>query len=118
MIELMFDDMDRNLREMGVSDTGMHRRMKQITEAFYGRLTRYGAAWHDTPLLTEALRQNVYATLPESEALKPEVQAHTEQLAEYTQDALAGLCSIPLEAMLSGKHPGWLTMPIVGAEIQ
>ena len=37
-------DMDANLREMGVGDMAVPRKMKAIAEAFYGRKRAYDAA--------------------------------------------------------------------------
>jgi cytochrome b pre-mRNA-processing protein 3 len=46
--QLLFDvfcrDLDDNLREMGVGDLAVPRRMRQFGEAFYGRQAAYGAA--------------------------------------------------------------------------
>ena len=38
-------DMDHNLREMGVSDLKVPKQMRQIGEAFYGCSRAYKAAW-------------------------------------------------------------------------
>src|ERR1700748_3412265 len=37
-------DMDDNLREMGVSDIGVPRKMRKLAEAFYGRARAYDTA--------------------------------------------------------------------------
>lgn len=60
--ETFFSDMDRSLREMGISDTGVPRRMKSIAQAFYGRVTAYEAALSagSVPELEAALVRNVY----------------------------------------------------------
>lgn len=54
--ECFFADMDRSLREMGVSDTGVGKRVKKMAEAFYGRQQSYG----NEAVLAEALKRNVY----------------------------------------------------------
>jgi len=63
LAEAFFDDMDRSLREIGVSDTGVGRRVKKMVEAFYGRIDAYETAinGNDTASLIEALSRNVYA---------------------------------------------------------
>ncbi len=69
--EVFFEDMDRNLREMGVSDTGVPKRMRQMSEALYGRIHAYDEAFLGTRSLEEALRRNVYGkTEPVPNALK------------------------------------------------
>ncbi len=46
------DDMDANLREMGVGDLTVPKRMQAFGEAFYGRTAAYDLA------LTEAARSH------------------------------------------------------------
>ena len=68
--EAFFDDMDRSLREMGAGDLGVGKRVKRMAEGFMGRLGSYEAALDSLPVdgeagLREALRRNVFGTLPE-----------------------------------------------------
>ena len=44
VFDAMFADMDINLREMGVSDLRVGKRMRQMWEAFHGRCLAYEAA--------------------------------------------------------------------------
>lgn len=56
-------DMDDNMREMGVGDLAVPRKMRRIGEAFYGRQAAYGAAVaaaDDAPLAA-ALARNIFA---------------------------------------------------------
>jgi cytochrome b pre-mRNA-processing protein 3 len=56
-------DMDGNMREMGVGDLAVPRRMRRIGEAFYGRQAAYRTAL-DAPgddRLAAALQRNVFA---------------------------------------------------------
>ena len=59
--DLMFDDMDKNLREMGAGDVGIGRRIKEMAGAFYGRIAAYetGLRSQDNSL-EDALERNVY----------------------------------------------------------
>ncbi len=55
-------DMDDNMREMGVGDLTVPRKMRRIGEAFYGRQAAYGLALeapHDEDLAT-LLGRNVF----------------------------------------------------------
>lgn len=64
------DDMDANLREMGVGDLAVPKHMQRIGEAFYGRAAAYDAALSspETTALAEALMRNVFGNrLQESE---------------------------------------------------
>ena len=61
LFDVMFEDMDRNLREMGAGDLGVGSRVKTMAKAFYGRIAAYdqGLASGDDSL-GEALRRNLY----------------------------------------------------------
>jgi cytochrome b pre-mRNA-processing protein 3 len=58
--EWMFDDMDRSLREMGVGDMGISKRIKTMSKASFGRLEAYEKAFADDQDLQEALTRNIY----------------------------------------------------------
>jgi cytochrome b pre-mRNA-processing protein 3 len=58
--ECLFDDMDRNLREMGVGDMGVGKRIKLMSRAAYGRLEAYTAAYGNDAAFKESLHRNVY----------------------------------------------------------
>ncbi len=62
VFDAMFHDMDVNLREMGVSDIAVGRKVKVMWEAFNGRATAYAAALDsgDTAALQAALARNVW----------------------------------------------------------
>jgi cytochrome b pre-mRNA-processing protein 3 len=56
-------DLDDSLREMGVGDLAVPRRMRRLGEAFYGRQQAYAAALAETDdaPLAAALERNVFA---------------------------------------------------------
>ncbi len=39
-----FSDMDRSLRELGVSDVAVGKKVRKIAESYYGRVTAYDKA--------------------------------------------------------------------------
>ena len=55
-----FAGFEEALRQLGVSDSGMSRRIKAMANAFYGRLEAYGNAAGDPSQLTQALLRNLY----------------------------------------------------------
>ncbi len=55
----IFASLDDALRELGVSDMGLSRRIKAMANAFYGRLSAYAAAV-DAPEMLETLLRNLY----------------------------------------------------------
>src|SRR5215208_2944217 len=54
-------EMDRSLREMGVGDLSVPKRMKRMGEAYYGRAAAYDAALDkgDRAALAAAVRRNL-----------------------------------------------------------
>ena len=44
VFDAMFSDMDINLRELGVGDLSVGRRIRKLAEGFYGRANAYRAA--------------------------------------------------------------------------
>lgn len=102
LFDLMFADMDQNLREMGVSDMSVGKRVKQMVRAFYGRAAAYedalaqdGGAGSDGLLV--ALRRNLYGTV-EGEVASPVVEA----MAVYLRAQAGVLDGQGGEALMSG----------------
>lgn len=64
------EDMDDNLREMGVSDLKVPKEMKRIGEAFYGRAHAYDEALNSGEIeaLAEVVARNIYAGTPPTPA--------------------------------------------------
>lgn len=56
----LFRLFDAGLREAGVGDLSVARRMKGLASAFYGRMTAYGPALTDDVALSEALGRNIW----------------------------------------------------------
>ncbi len=61
LYDIFFADMDLTLREMGVGDLGVARRVRQMSEAYMGRLQAYGTALDrkDKDELAAALARNL-----------------------------------------------------------
>lgn len=62
LIDELFRDMDRSLREMGVGDMGVGKRVKKMATVYYGRANAYAGARADSAVsLVAALVRNVFA---------------------------------------------------------
>jgi cytochrome b pre-mRNA-processing protein 3 len=97
VFDMFCDDMDHNLREMGVGDLTVPKKMRRLGEAFFGRLEVYDralAASGDEELAT-ALARNV---LDQSE---PTMSAR--RLAAYVREAVRRLDKTPLAALRAAK---------------
>ena len=97
LFDTMFADLDRGLREMGASDIGVGRHVKEMAKGFYGRVVAYerGLAGNDEELV-EALRRNLYGTV------SPMPQA-AGAIARYTRRQAAKLAQEPLDQLLRGN---------------
>ena len=60
-VDMFFTEIDHSLRELGISDTGVPRRMKKLARMFYGRTQTYTQALEagDRTAMAEALARNV-----------------------------------------------------------
>jgi cytochrome b pre-mRNA-processing protein 3 len=88
-------DMDDNLREMGVGDLTVPKRMQAFGEAFYGRTAAYDlalTAGHEA--LAQALCKNI---------LNGENLEKARQLATYAEAGMASLDRAHEAALLSGS---------------
>lgn len=89
--------LDNTLREMGVGDMGISKRMRKLGEAFYGRIALYEAglaALPDTGPLEAMLARTVYAGVDPGKA---------PQLAAYLLSQRTALAGQPLEAFYAGE---------------
>lgn len=85
IFDTMFLDMDENLREMGVGDMSVGRRVKQMAQGLYGRIAAYETGLRDgDEALKETLLRNLYATASPTPAC-------VDAMAAYMRDEVAGL---------------------------
>jgi cytochrome b pre-mRNA-processing protein 3 len=91
-----FKDVDHSLRELGIGDMGVPKRMKKLARMFYGRAESYGGALDaaDAGALAAALRRNV---LPEATDWP-----QAANVAAYLIAARDLLAAQPLDEVLSG----------------
>lgn len=98
LFDATFADMDRSLREMGVGDLGVGRRVKAMAKAFYGRAQAYDDALEvaDRSLLSKALRRNVYGEA----RTEPEA---VEMLADYVLQIDLALVDQTADKLMIGE---------------
>ncbi|MEQ8964625.1 MAG: ubiquinol-cytochrome C chaperone family protein [Azospirillaceae bacterium] len=99
VFDYMMSDMDRNLREMGVGDLGVGKRIKAMARAYYGRARAYDAALDDPApgALAGALARNL---LP---ADAPADAPAAAGLADYVRRSIRVLADCPTEGLLAGE---------------
>ena len=94
VFDAMFSDMDDNLREIGVGDLSVGKRVRAMWEALHGRATAYAAALQsgDEAVLQAALARNVWRDVaPEgaAAALAGLVRAQAKHLASQALERFA-----------------------------
>ena len=94
VFDAMFNDMDVNLREMGVGDLAVGRRNRAMWEAFHGRAAsyRHALAGEDPAALAAARARNVWrgaaASPGSAAALAALVRAQDAALARQSLESL------------------------------
>lgn len=98
LVEAFFEDLDHSMRELGIGDNGVPKRMKKLAGMFYGRLDSYARALEsdDKIALEAALRRNIH---PENadEALS------MHRLAHYMLRAEEELKTVPESILRNGE---------------
>jgi len=92
--------LDDALREMGVGDLAVGKKMRRLGEAFYGRGKSYDAAVEALPdlePLTGLLVRTVYEGADAS---------HAGELAAYVVKLRGSLEAVPIERLMAG-HADW-----------
>ena len=97
LFDIMFKDMDKNLREMGVGDTGISRRIKQMAKAFYGRIAAYEYGLNSSDnSLEKAIERNIYRNVPVT-------QEQVTMLCQYIRQESINLSNQSTRSLLNGR---------------
>ena len=95
LTDVFFSDLDRTLREMGVGDLSVSKKIRPMAEAFAGRMQAYAFAIEQgDAALVEALERNVYAG---------ESNPKARLLADWVNDNTANLIAMPIAKLLNGE---------------
>lgn len=99
LYEVMIDNFEKSLMEMGVGDTGIGRRVKTMARGMAGRIRAYDEALADSDdrRLEVAIDNNVYGTVVAG--VDPAVVA---ALAGYVRGCVAALDGQALESLMQG----------------
>lgn len=91
------EDMDDNLREMGVGDLTVPKQMRRMGGAFYGRARAYreALAAADDTALAGILTRNVYGQTPGDR--------YAQRLAAYMRETVRHLKALDQAALAAGK---------------
>ncbi len=105
LYDIMFVELDRAVREMGVGDLSVNRHIRRMMKAFNGRVAAYESGLGDPALLMDALRRNLYGTVndgPADDALK--------QMATYISASVHLVMAMDINDILAGQI-SWADLP-------
>ena len=100
VLDLMFSDIDQALRESGVGDLSVPKRMKKIGEAFYGRISSLDKILQSKYLNNELVNYFKRNTFCDSNAHDIEC----ERLSEYTINMIHFLDSLTLDKIIENSY--------------
>ncbi len=102
LFDTFFKNMDGALREMGVGDLTVPKRIRAMAEAFYGRVTAYETAFDDKAeagALALAVARNVFRE--ETDVPSPGAQA----IADYMMRLDSHFGALDTEVLMGGDWP-------------
>jgi cytochrome b pre-mRNA-processing protein 3 len=107
IVDMFITDMDHSLRELGIGDAGVPKRMKKLSKMFYGRAEFYGKALDkgNSAELSAALMRNIMpdkAEWPQSHGLALYLISAEEALKKL-DDALIARGEVPFLAAAKGE---------------
>jgi cytochrome b pre-mRNA-processing protein 3 len=98
VFDTMFDNLDQSLRELGVGDITLPKKIRAMVSAFYGRAAAYDKAMADGSegALADALVRNIYAgKAPPADTVR--------RLGAYLGDSAKSLASAPDDVVLANQ---------------
>ena len=96
LFDAMFQNMDDSLRELGVGDLQVGKKIRKLAENFYGRIGAYEDAMKEDAAedaLAKALSRNIF---------EKEMTETAPQFADYVRRAEAALQSQPHSRIVGG----------------
>lgn len=93
LVDELFHDMDRSLREMGVGDVSVGKKVRKMAEVLYGRLAAYDSA-AGRPELERAIARNVYGGEAPARGLA--------SLTDYAMNLRMRLATLEEEDLIEG----------------
>lgn len=99
LFDTMFDDFDAGMREMGVGDSGVGKKIRFMAEGFYGRANVYDEALKDEApgVLELAIARNIFAS--------DEVNSASRELSNYVRASAEKLDAQGALTLAEGPAP-------------
>jgi cytochrome b pre-mRNA-processing protein 3 len=97
LVDAVFAQFDRALRELGVGDLTVPKRMKTMASAFYGRAKAYEDAYADDGRLAAALARNLFGP--------GEPSGRAGEAVAYVRAAVAALDGATFDDIVAARLP-------------
>lgn len=99
LFDFCFADMDQALRETGVGDMGVNKRMKKMMSAFNGRMHAYLEALEQgDEVFADAVARNVYGSVAEPNPKQ------VSTMSEYLMAEIENLKTVSDDAVLAAHN--------------
>lgn len=104
LFDTMFDDFDAAMREMGVGDSGVGKKIRFMAEGFYGRAGVYDEALKDDDpgVLELAIARNIFAS--------EEINSASRKLSDYVRASAEKLDAQGALTLAEGAAPDFVTL--------
>jgi cytochrome b pre-mRNA-processing protein 3 len=95
--DLIFDDFDIALREAGLGDMGVGKRLKKLARNLHGRISAYERGLVEgEAAISEALRRNLYASAAPTDA-------QLAAMVTYLRDARRAVDALPVSGLFEAE---------------
>ena len=95
LVDELFRDMDRSLREMGVGDVSVGKKVRKMAEVFYGRVAAYDRGFEEgATSLAAAIARNVFPDDPDG--------GQADRLVNYMLDQRTHLTNLAPAVIAAG----------------
>jgi cytochrome b pre-mRNA-processing protein 3 len=101
LVDRFFAGLDSAMREIGIGDVSVPKKVKKLGQAFYGRLAAYDAA-----LAAEAAADDLEQALARNVLDQPDKPGLASALAAHVRSQAARLDAAAFEDILSGQAFG------------
>lgn len=98
LVDAIFKHLDHALRELGVGDVVVPKRMKTMASAFFGRAKAYEDALNGAEPLEDAILRNVYAGAAD-------LQSEAAQMARYVRDSADAFDRVGFDDIAAARLP-------------
>jgi cytochrome b pre-mRNA-processing protein 3 len=110
IVDAFFQDLDHSIRELGIGDQGVPKRMKKLAGMFYGRLETYAGAMdaNDAGQLAQSLARNIHPEAqspPDMAALAGWMFVAERHLTHIPEDDISrGVATLPAPVPPDGSQ--------------